>query len=328
MIAEDENQEQKLSLMKQDIEIIKRMSKIKHKIAVMSGKGGVGKSSLTASLAVLLADKHKIVAADCDVDAPNLALVLGVEEENLQLMERVQTSERAKLIEEKCTKCKECLNACNFSAIKWDDDKSLPIINNFICVGCGACTLACSENAIKLESVESAIVKVGETKYGFPIITGQLDMGESGSGNVVNAVKMWSSEIAETINAEFLIVDSAAGIGCPVIASVRGCDYVILITEPTPAAFWDLKRAIEVVNHFNISHGVVINRYDINDDLTEQMEEYFDTNDIPVLGKISYDRKFVDALVNLKPVVVFEPKFADTFLKILEKVAFKNSNFN
>ncbi|MCE5214384.1 MAG: ATP-binding protein [Methanobacterium sp.] len=292
-------------------------------IAVLSGKGGVGKSSITASLAVLMAEKHKIVAVDCDVDAPNLALVLGVEEKNFELVERVQTSERAKVIEERCNQCEECLNACKFSAMDWDEYVNLPRINKFLCTGCGACTLACSENAIKLESIETASIKIGETEYGFTIVFGQLDLGESGSGHVVNAVKIWGSEIAEAFNAEYMIVDAAAGIGCPVIASVRGSNFVILITEPTPAAFSDLKRAIELVNHFNIPHGVIINRFDINNKFTDKIEEYFKGNDIPVLGKIPYNRKFVDALVNLKPIVVFEPEFTNIFLEILEKVDFQ-----
>lgn len=289
-------------------------------IVVLSGKGGVGKSSITASLAVLLADKHKIIAADCDVDAPNLALVLGIKEENFKFLERIETSERAMLIKEKCSACGECKDTCNFSAVKWDNDKNLPVINNLLCVGCGACTAACPENALKLESVENASINVGKTEYGFPVVSGQLNVGESGSGAVVHAVKMVASEIAEDIGAEFLIVDSAAGIGCPVIASVRGSDYVILVIEPTPAAFWDLKRAIEVVEHFDIPYGVVINKYDINSKFTEEIEGYFALNNIPVLGKIPYDKEFVYALVNLKPVVVFEVEFVDIFMQILKKL--------
>jgi len=289
-------------------------------IAVLSGKGGVGKSSITASLAVLLADKHKIIAADCDVDAPNLALVLGIREENFKFLERIETSERAMLIKEKCNACGKCLDTCNFLAVKWDNDKNLPVINNLLCVGCGACTAVCPENALELETVENASINVGETEYGFPIVSGQLNMGESGSGAVVHAVKMIASEMAEDIDAEFLIVDSAAGIGCPVIASVRGSDYVILVIEPTPAAFWDLKRAIEVVEHFNIPYGVVINKYDINSKFTEEIEGYFALNNIPVLGKIPYDKEFVYALVNLKPVVVFEVEFVDTFMQILKRL--------
>ena len=289
-------------------------------ITVLSGKGGVGKSSITASLAVLLADNHEIVAVDCDVDAPNLALVLGAEDKDLELLERVKTSERAVLLEENCNACKDCLQACNYAAIKWDDVENLPKINNFLCIGCGACTFTCPENAIRLETFENASIKAGDTEYGFPIVSGQLDIGASGSGKVVSAVKIWASEIAETINAEFMIVDSAAGIDCPVIASVRGSDYVILVSEPTPAAFSDLKRAIEVVKHFKIPHGVLINRYDINNKFTEEIEEYFSTKRIPVIGKIPYDKKFVYALVNLKPIVVYEGEFAGIFRQILKKV--------
>ena len=104
-------------------------------MAVISGKGGAGKSTITASLAFLLGSKHKIVVVDCDVDAPNQALVLGIEEENLQLMERVQTSEKAKLVIKKCNACQKCLDTCNFLSLSWDHNKNLPRINNLLCVG-------------------------------------------------------------------------------------------------------------------------------------------------------------------------------------------------
>ena len=296
------------------------------KLAVISGKGGAGKSTITASLAFLLGNKHKIVLVDCDVDAPNQALILGIEEENLQLMERVQTSARANLIIEKCNACQKCLDTCNYLSLSWDHDKNLPRINNLLCLGCGACTIICPENALELQSIENASIKMGETKYGFPIISGELDIGASSSGKVVTAVKSLGSEIAENINAEFLIVDSAAGIGCPVIASLRGSDYVILLTEPTPPAFSDLQRAIELVNHFNIPHGVIINKYNINKSFTKKIEQFFDINNIPIIGKIPYDKKFVDALVNLKPIVVFEPEFVDLFNEIFEKIDLLNDS--
>ena len=291
-------------------------------ITILSGKGGVGKSSVTASLAVLLAENHKIIAADCDVDAPNLALVLGVEDGSFELLERVKTTERAVLKKEKCNACKNCLDICNFSAINWNWEENLPHINHLLCTGCGTCTLTCPLNAIKLDTFENASIKGGDTEYGFPIVSGQLDIGASGSGNVVNAVKIWASEIAETINAEYMIVDSAAGIGCPVIASVRGSDYVIMVTEPTPAAFSDLKRAIEVVEHFEIPYGIVVNKYNINNNFTKKIEEYFSIKNIPVIGKIPYEKKFVNALVNLKPAVVFEPEFTGIFNKIISYIQF------
>jgi MinD superfamily P-loop ATPase len=291
-------------------------------LTVLSGKGGVGKSTITASLAVLLEKRHQIIVADCDVDAPNLGLILGTEDKDFQLMERIQTRKRAILNDENCNACQKCSEICNYSALTWDNVKNLPIINNLLCLGCGACTIACHNHGIELESVENATVKIGETEYGFPIVTGELDIGASGSGKVVNAVKIWGSELGATIDAEILLVDSAAGIGCPVIASLKGSDYVLLITEPTPAGFSDLLRAIKLVNHFNIPHGVIINKYNININYTKQIEEFFMSNNIEVIGKIPYDMKFTNALVKLKPVVIFESKFEELFRELFNKIDF------
>jgi MinD superfamily P-loop ATPase len=289
-------------------------------LTVLSGKGGVGKSTLTASLAVILGRENKIVVVDCDVDAPNLSLVLGLKEENFDSWEEIRTNEKANLIREKCKGLKDCVKACNFSAIQWDRDQRLPVINEFLCVGCGTCIVACPENAINFKKVKNAKIGVGNTTYGFPIVTGHLDIGESGSGKVVNAVKMKANEVAENIQADLMLIDAAAGIGCPVIASVRGSDYVLIVTEPTPVAFWDLNRAIEVVNHFGIPSGIVINRWDINEEFTDKIIDYCKSNDIPLLGRIPYDTRFVDSLVNLKPVVIYEPEFEKFFSKILESL--------
>lgn len=295
-------------------------------ITILSGKGGAGKSTLTASLSVILANHNKVVAIDCDADAPNLALVLGLEEDNFDSWESLTTGAKIQFSKDKCKslkfclKCpgnKKCMNACNFSAITWNLEENLPEINELLCVGCETCQLACPTGALTLKEVENARVGVGKTQYDFPIVSGQLKIGESGSGKVVNALRMRASEIAEDIQADYMILDAAAGVGCPVIASLGGSDYVILVTEPTPVAFSDLKRAIELVDHFNIPCGVVINRWGINKDLTYQLQDYFQTNNIPLLGMIPYDIRFVEALVNLKPAVVYEPNFRTIFEDIL-----------
>ena len=289
-------------------------------LTILSGKGGVGKSTLAASIAVILGKTNKIVAVDCDVDAPNLALVMGLKYQYFNSWERIRTNEKAYLNSEKCKGLKDCVKVCNFSAISWNQEHGLPEINEFLCVGCGSCIVACPKNAINFKKVENAKVGVGYTDYGFPIVTGHLDIGESGSGKVVNAVKDKADEVAKDINADIMLIDSAAGIGCPVVASIRGSDYVLVVTEPTPVAFSDLKRALEIVNHFNIPSGIVINRWDVNEDFTNSLEDFSKSNQIPILGKIPYDMRFVDSLVNLKPVVVFEPSLEKIFTGILDNI--------
>ena len=288
-------------------------------ITIFSGKGGTGKTTVSSSLAVMLSRERKIAVADCDVDAPNLGLSLGLKEKDYSSFINLKASEKAELIKEKCTGCKKCLNVCSFNAIKWDKKQNIPVFDDLLCEGCGTCVIVCPENAIKLRKVENATISVGKA-YGFGIVSGQLKMGESGSGRIVMEVKRKAMEIARKENAELILVDSAAGIGCPVIASINGSEYVIAVTEPTPSALSDLKRGLKIVNHFGIPCGVVINKYDINKEFSNKIEKFANKNKIPILGKIPYNKEFVEALVNLRPAVVYNKGFESLFLKILNNL--------
>ncbi len=281
-------------------------------ITILSGKGGVGKSSIAASLAVLLAEKKRIVAVDCDVDAPNLSLVLGIKK--FKKKQKISTNYKA-FVNEKAKSCKKILDVCTFSAISWNKKKNLPEINKFLCEGCGACQLLCPQG-IELKKVENAIISEVKTKYGFSLVFGQLKMGESGSGKVVDVVK----KKAEEKNVEIMVVDSAAGIGCPVIASIRGSDFVLAVTEPTPSALSDLKRSLQVVEHFGIPYGIVINKYDLNKKFTKKIEKFAERSKIPILGKIPYRKDFVRAIVKMKPVVEVNPRFRKMFKGIINKI--------
>lgn len=289
-------------------------------ITVLSGKGGVGKSTITSCLSVLLARERKIVAADCDVDAPNLGLSLGLEEKDFSSWRKVSTNYKASLDPEKCVGCKKCLDVCNFSAIKWDSRNNRPIINSLLCEGCGSCSLICPEGAIGLKRIQNASVGQGRTKYGFPIVSGQLRMGESGSGNVVDVVRMEAEKLAEREGAEIIMCDAAAGIGCPVVASVRGSDFVVAVIEPNPASFRDARRALGMVEHFRIPCGIVINRWDLNKGIAKEIEAFARKGKMPLLGKIPYDRRFVKALVNLTPAVVWDRELEPPFTKILSSI--------
>lgn len=291
-------------------------------ITVVSGKGGVGKSTISASLASLLAKDKELIAVDCDVDASNLALVLGAEKQ--QLLEVISTNEKAVLDETNCLSCEKCKDICNFDAIDWDEENNKPNFNYMKCEGCGACELVCPYDAIKLNKINNAEITMGISKYDFPVFSGQLKMGESGSGKVISVLKEKAKEKAEKeeLKPDFMIVDSAAGIGCPVIASLKNSDYVVAVTEPTPSGLNDLKRVLKVISHFDIDCGIVINKFDLNEKMAEKIENYAENNNIPLLTKIPYDKKFVEAVVNLTPIVEYDRKFVKYFREIIDGIKF------
>ena len=286
------------------------------KITILSGKGGVGKSSITASLAVALSLNNKIICADCDVDAANLGLALGLKQDDSGKDEMITTNQKAVFDKDKCISCRKCLESCHFDAISWKDNK--PELKQFGCEGCGVCQLVCPADAVSLIDIYNAKVGCRKTKYGFSVVSGQVEMGESGSGKVVAAVKSLAEK--QSNGAEIMLIDSAAGIGCPVIASVTGSDYVIAVTEPSPSGFSDLKRALEVVRHFRIRSGIIINKFDINKEYAEKIEEFAKNHNIKILLKFSYDRCFVDALVNMTPVIEYNPKYLPKFNELIDSL--------
>jgi len=286
------------------------------KIVIASGKGGVGKSMLTSALALLFSKEKKIVACDCDVDAPNLGLWLGITE--YDIIEKISTSEKAFIDKKKCVGCEKCKEVCPTGAIEIKENGEVKI-NHLLCEGCGVCQLVCPKGAIKIKAVKNGEIRINTTKYNFPLISGKLYPGESGSGKIVEELK----RKAEEFKYEIAIFDSPAGIGCPVIASVRGSDFAILITEPTPSGFSDLNRILEIVNHFQIPYGIVINKWDINPMLSRKIEKWSKEK---FLGKISYDKKVIDCIVNLKPITKSDSKVVneinrifDNFRDVLEK---------
>jgi len=279
------------------------------KIVVASGKGGVGKSMLAASLAILFSKDKKVVACDCDVDAPNMGLWLGVESHDKS--EKISTSKKAEIDQTKCTHCGKCREICRFSAIELKESEFE--VNPFLCEGCGACEIVCPVDAIELKEVKNGELRFKQTQYGFTLVSGQLYPGEAGSGKIVEELR----KRAESLDHDYIIMDAAAGIGCPVIASVRGTDFAVLITEPTPSGFSDLKRILEIVNHFNVPYGIVINKWDIYKQTSDEIERWAGNK---FLGKISYDKKVIDSIVNLQPVLFSESKTVDEIKDIFQRL--------
>jgi len=281
------------------------------KIIVASGKGGVGKSMLASSLAILFSHDNKIIALDCDVDAPNLAIWLGGETEWDQ-SKKISTIKKPKINLKKCNGCGLCVKNCQFKALSIKNKKVR--LNSFICEGCGVCKIVCPQKAIEFKNVENAQIDIkNKTKFGFPLLSAQLFPGESGSGKIVAELK----EEASKFNYEIMIIDSAPGTGCPVNAAMFDADLAILVTEPTPSGISDLKRVLDVVNHFRIPYWIVINKWDINPEFTQKIEKEFSGK---IIGKISYDKKIFKAISSLVPIMKTNLKAKKEIVKIYQKI--------
>jgi MinD superfamily P-loop ATPase len=265
-------------------------------LTILSGKGGTGKTTMTASFAVLA---HNAVVADCDVDAPDLHMLLHPK---IIRTQEFRGSKLAKIDETKCTKCGLCREKCNFNAIT----ENLQI-DPISCEGCGACCLICPANAISLTERISGNAYISETKYG-SMAHALLNPGESNSGKLVTLVRQNAKILAEKECADLVIIDGSPGIGCPVIASVTGIDAGLIVTEPTMSGIHDLERALSLLGHFSVRSLVCINMHDINDENTDRIADFCAENGVEVVGKIPFNPIVTEAMVNEKPLVEYAPE--------------------
>jgi MinD superfamily P-loop ATPase len=295
-------------------------------IGIVSGKGGVGKTSLTASLAALANDDPKVkpIIMDVDVDAPNLALILPANSQDNIKVIPVYTTLKATFIEEKCINCKKCIEEhfCEFNALSWDEENSIPNINYLACEGCNACKVLCPEHAFEINPVKSGEIIALNTKMNFPLIYGKTRLGSTTSGKLVSDVKQYTEQMEEFPDSDLILIDGPPGIGCPVIATVTGLDYIIAITEPTPSGLHDLIRIIEVVNQFNIPFGIVINKADLKSSFQKDFEKYIKSTNYNILGRIIFDLSIPKAMSYAQPVVVYSPNSSSSIAirKIYKKL--------
>ncbi len=282
------------------------------KIAVISGKGGVGKTSLVASLASIAHKDHDVnlIVLDCDVDAPNLALVLPPKSEEDVITQDMYTTKKATFLEEKCTQCKQCYDEhfCEFNALNWDEDNNIPIIDYLACEGCAACKVLCPESAFEINPVKSGEIISYETGSGLPLIYGKTKLGSTTSGLLVSEVKERANHLKKFNDTNLILIDGPPGIGCPVIATVSGLDYVVAITEPTPSGLHDLARALEMVNQFNIPFGIIINKADLKSASQKLLNSYIKKSNHEVLGRINFDLSIPEAMSYAEPVVDYAPE--------------------
>ncbi len=264
-------------------------------IAVISGKGGTGKTVITASLVALA---EKMVIADCDVDAADLHLLL-----HPTLLETHEFVGRLKasVHRDKCVGCGECAQVCRFDAISISGNQTIAV-DRSSCEGCGVCRLICPNDAINMRENVSGEWFISETKYG-TMIHARLGVAEENSGKLVTTVRDNARIIAERDSLDLIVIDGPPGIGCPVIASLSGVDIALIVSEPTLSGIHDLERVAAVADHFGVQTTCVINKYDINIENTTHIESWCRAKNVPILAKIPYDREVLDALVKGIPLV-------------------------
>ena len=261
-------------------------------VVVLSGKGGTGKTSIVGSFAAVAKSK---VLADCDVDAADLYLLLSP-----TVREEVEfwSGQVAFIDEEKCTQCGLCQDVCRFDAIK--DFKVDPVS----CEGCGFCYHICPAEAVTMKENLSGHWFISDTKYG-PLAHAKLGIAQENSGKLVALVRQQAKLIAQKRGLDCIISDGPPGIGCPVISSLSGANLALLVTEPTLSGIHDLDRIIGVCRHFAVPVVVSVNKYDINEDNTHQIESYCLHHGIEIASKIPFDNVVTEALVRGLPVVEY-----------------------
>lgn len=271
-------------------------------LVVLSGKGGTGKTTIATGLAELAEDVMRI---DCDVDAPNLYLFYKGKD-----IEKGEFSggKKAVIDETLCVKCGMCENVCRFKAI--ENFK----INSFACEGCGACTLVCPQNAIKLKDEKTADTFITELDKGI-ISRARMEIGSDGSGKLITQLRKNGEKFNK--DEKLTIIDGSPGIGCAVIASITGSDAVLVVTEPTKSGLEDLIRVVALCEHFGVFTMVCINKYDINEEVAEKIENFVNEKGLKLVGKIPYDDTVMKSINELKPITWYKESMAE---KSIEKM--------
>lgn len=276
-------------------------------IVILSGKGGTGKTTVATALSEIAEAK---VVIDTDVDAANMHLVFDY---YINSEYDYYGGKKAEINSDKCTQCGICESVCRFDAIK--EFK----VCRTSCEGCGFCFRVCPDDAISFYESKSGVYSACELEDQSKFYYAQLLAGEGNSGKLVSEIKKKAYEQVKE-NVKWIIIDGPPGIGCPVNASLSGVDFVVIVTEPTQSGLHDLKRLINLLKIFKIPNGVIINKYDINTDMSNSIEKFIRPEGISLLAKISFDKKFVKAIQNSKTIIEYDHAYIDTFKTIWKDI--------
>jgi len=273
-------------------------------ISIASGKGGTGKTLVATSLALSLSCDYKVQLIDCDVEEPNDHVFLKPEITGSKSVSILVP----KVDEEKCTYCGRCAQVCAYNAIAVLDNRVLTFPQ--LCHGCGACSYLCPEKAITEESRETGVVEWGHSN-GVGFAHGKLTVGEAMSPPVIREVKERAN------SGDVVIIDVAPGTSCPVVEAIKGSDYCILVTEPTPFGLSDLALAVETVRELDIPCGVVLNRAGVGDN---KVEEYCREKNIPILLTIPLDTEIARLYSRGIALVDGIPQWKSSFIQIFDEI--------
>ncbi|MBN1224725.1 MAG: ATP-binding protein [Candidatus Aminicenantes bacterium] len=273
-------------------------------LSIASGKGGTGKTTIAVNLALSLRETHAVQFLDCDVEEPNAHFFL---KPHLQ-SNRVVSIPIPEIIEEKCTYCGRCAEVCAYNALAVLKDTVLVFPE--LCHGCGGCSLLCPEKAIKEKDQRIGIIEVGSSSN-IQFVHGKLDIGQAMSPPLIR-------EIKKCINStRLVIIDAPPGTSCPVIEALKGSDFSLLVTEPTPFGLNDLKLAVETLKEMEIPFGVVINRAGVGD---SGVEDYCRKEKLPLLMTLPMDRDIAVAYSEGIPIIEALPAYREKFIELFRKI--------
>jgi len=263
-------------------------------LVVISGKGGTGKTTLTAAFAALAKNR---VLCDADVDAADLHLLMAPK---IKTRSDFKGGSIAVINEDKCTECGLCRELCRFDAIGENF-----VVDSIECEGCGVCVDFCPENAIDFPVQTCGQWFVSDTRFG-PMVHARLGIAEENSGKLVTLIRQEAKKLAEEKKLEMIITDGPPGIGCPVIASIGGATAVLIVTEPTVSGIHDMERVAQLAEHFKIPAMVCVNKYDLNPDQALAIEKIAKEHEITFLGNIAFDPVFTKSMIDGKTLIEYD----------------------
>ncbi len=261
-----------------------------NELIVISGKGGTGKTSLVAAFASLAESK---VLCDTDVDAADLHLITDPE---VKKRHDFQSGNTAVIITERCTECGLCRDLCRWKAIS-NDFK----VNPLECEGCGVCVYFCPEKAIDFPQDICGEWFVSDTRFG-PMIHARLGVAKENSGKLVTLVRQEARKLGQEKNLDLILTDGPPGVGCPVIASIGGASAVLIVAEPTVSGKHDMERVVQLAAHFKVPAMICVNKFDLNLELTRDIENFAKEKDLASLGRIPFDPLFTRAMIRAQTI--------------------------